>query len=243
VPRKAYDEATPKAASFAPAYYRQPQAGERPMAPAPGARGFAQGKAGGKAPAAKVPFKAGRGGLPPVAEVARLDFPDIQRATLSNGIPVIYARRDAVPLTRVAVSFDAGNAADPRARLGTQSLMLALLDEGTKTRDSIAIAEAQERLGAQIGASASMDRTVVGLSALTANLAPSLELLRTSSATPAFARPRSSGCVAAAAGPDLRRADPARGARNARAAELIYGARTPTECPSPAPAIPRSSPS
>jgi predicted Zn-dependent peptidase len=90
-------------------------------------------------------------------------------------------------MTKVAVSFDAGNAADPKAKLGTQSLMLSLLDEGTKTRNSIEIAEAKERLGAGIGAYASMDRTTVSLSALTANLAPSLDLFQDIVRNPAFA--------------------------------------------------------
>ncbi|GGE87670.1 M16 family metallopeptidase [Sphingomonas prati] len=129
----------------------------------------------------------GRGGLPTVGTIKELEFPAVQRATLSNGMQVVYAQRTAVPVTKVAISFDAGNAADPKAKLGTQSLMLALLDEGTETRNSIQIAEAQERLGANIGARASMDRTTVSLDALTANLAPSLDLMQDIVRNPAFA--------------------------------------------------------
>ena len=128
-----------------------------------------------------------RSALPPVGTFAALDFPAVTHARLSNGIELIYARRDAVPVTRVALSFDAGNAADPNGALGTQSLMLALLDEGTATRSSIQIAEEEERLGAAIGAGASMDRTTVTLSALSANLAPSLDLLADIVRHPAFA--------------------------------------------------------
>ena len=51
-------------------------------------------------------------------------------------------------MTRVAVEFDAGIAADPADRLGTQALMLNLLDEGTTSLNSIQLAEEQERLGA-----------------------------------------------------------------------------------------------
>ena len=54
--------------------------------------------------------------------------------------------------------------------------MLALLDEGAAGMNSTQIAEAQERLGANINTSASMDRTNVGLTSLSANLAPSLKL-------------------------------------------------------------------
>jgi len=125
--------------------------------------------------------------LPPVGEFADLKFPAVQHIRLANGIDVAYAQRTAVPLTRVVVSFDAGNAADPKDKLGLQSLMLSLLDEGTTTRSAIQIAEEQERLGALIGAGASMDRTTISLNALSANLAPSLDLFSDILRNPAFA--------------------------------------------------------
>src|SRR3546814_10444515 len=78
----------------------------------------------------------------------------------------VFARRATVPTVRLSMSFDAGHAADDKAKLGTHALMVALLDEGTKTRSSIDIAEEQERLGATIAPSASMDRTDVSLFAL-----------------------------------------------------------------------------
>jgi predicted Zn-dependent peptidase len=125
--------------------------------------------------------------MPTVGDISNLDFPDIERATLSNGIPVVYTRRGTLPVVRVAVEFNAGLAADPGNALGTQSLMLNLLDEGTTSRNSIQIAEEQERLGAQIGTGASLDRTAVQLAALTPNLKPSLDLLADIVRNPAFA--------------------------------------------------------
>ena len=173
-PRDAYKEAAASkgGSSFAPAYYRAPGS-EAALA---------------AASAAAVP-KAGvdRSKLPEVGPVTDFDFPDVSRATLSNGITLVYAHRDAVPVTQVVMSFDAGIAADPRDKLGVQSLMLALLDEGTTTLDSIQLAEAQERLGAMIGAGATVDRTKVNLFALSANLAPSLDLLADVVRNPAFA--------------------------------------------------------
>lgn len=125
--------------------------------------------------------------LPDVGTFADLKFPAVSHAKLSNGIDITYAQRTAVPVTRVALSFDAGNAADPKDKLGLQSLMLSLLDEGTPTRSSIQIAEEQERLGAAIGAGPSMDRTTVSLTALSPNLAPSLDLFADIVRNPAFA--------------------------------------------------------
>jgi predicted Zn-dependent peptidase len=124
---------------------------------------------------------------PPLAPVGDLAFPAIERAKLSNGIPVAFARRTTVPKVLVSLNFDAGYAADPRDALGSQSLMLTLLEEGTKTRDSIAIAEEQERLGASISTGANIDSSAIVLSALSPNLAPSLALMADIARNPAFA--------------------------------------------------------
>jgi predicted Zn-dependent peptidase len=83
--------------------------------------------------------------------------------------------------------FDAGNAADDPAKLGTQALMNSLLEEGTTSRDSIAIAEEQERLGASLSEGASMDNHSIALSAVKPNLAASLDLLADVVRNPAFA--------------------------------------------------------
>lgn len=125
--------------------------------------------------------------FPPVAAVGDLTFPAIERATLSNGIPVTLARRGNVPTVLVSVNFDAGFAADLSDKPGTQSLMLSLLDEGTTTRDATAIAEEQERLGARLSTGAGLDASSVTLAALSANLAPSLDLMADVTINPAFA--------------------------------------------------------
>ncbi len=134
-----------------------------------------------------TPAKAPLQTPPPVGTLSELDFPTIERTTLSNGIPVFFARRASVPVVRVSVSFDAGFSSDPKDALGTQALMLALLDEGTKTRTSRQIAEESERLGASVSSGGSIDRTSVGLYALAPNLGLSLGLLSDIVRNPAFA--------------------------------------------------------
>lgn len=129
---------------------------------------------------------ADRSQWPAVADLKALEFPDIERTRLKNGIEVVFARRTAVPTVNVAVSFDAGYAADPHNALGTQSLMLNLMNEGTKNLNSIAFAEAKERLGAQISGSANADETVFSLFALKPNLGASLSLLADYIRNPAF---------------------------------------------------------
>ncbi len=125
--------------------------------------------------------------LPPLAALTALDFPDISHVTLANGMRLAYAHRDAVPLTLVAMSFDAGVAADAPGERGLQAMTLGLLDEGAGNRNAQQIAEEEERLGAAISASGSADRSTVTLSALSANLAPSLDLLADLVKRPTFA--------------------------------------------------------
>jgi predicted Zn-dependent peptidase len=123
---------------------------------------------------------------PPIDTTAELDFPDVERATLKNGMKVTYARRTAVPATYVSMTFNAGSAADPVAKRGLEGLTMALFDEGTAKLSSQEIAEASERLGANISAGGGDDRSTFTLSALTANLAPSLDLMRQIMREPAF---------------------------------------------------------
>ncbi len=168
--------------AMSPRYYRDPRF--EGGAAAPGISQVTGSQTGG---AHKPTAAVDRSSPPPVADIKDLTFPNVERTTLSNGIQVVFAKRTTVPTVRVSVAFDAGNAADPKAKLGTQGLMLSLLDEGAGKLDSIGIAEAQERLGAQIGSSATMDRTSVSMFALKANLAPSLDLLADIIERPTFA--------------------------------------------------------
>ncbi|PKQ00945.1 MAG: peptidase M16 [Alphaproteobacteria bacterium HGW-Alphaproteobacteria-13] len=162
----AEQEATP----FAPAQYWNPALGDAgPDRGLPGAASIAD-----------------RSTFPAVADLTALEFPTIERARLKSGIELVFARRTTVPTVNVAVSFDAGYAADPRDALGTQSLMLSLMDEGTTRLDSIAFAEAKERLGASISGGADADATVFSLFALKPNLSASLGLLADYIRHPAF---------------------------------------------------------
>ncbi|RZJ02453.1 MAG: insulinase family protein [Brevundimonas sp.] len=140
------------------------------------------------APAAAEPLAVTpRDPMPGVGTMKALDFPDVERARLSNGMEVVYARSTAVPTTQILVEFNAGVAADPADALGTQRLMMALLTQGTTHLNVVQIAEQTERLGASLNATATLDRTSVNLGVVTPNLAPALDLLADVIRNPAFA--------------------------------------------------------
>jgi zinc protease len=180
--REAYEESQAGGpgghSTLAPSYFRTPEPGEQPLAPAPRTAGSSEPRSF---------MQVDRSHIPEPGPINALDFPEVQHATLDNGVRVTFARRTTVPVVRVSLQFDAGYAADPEGREGLQSLMTNLLDEGTATRNSIQLAEQEERLGAQIGTGASIDNTSVTLAALRPNLGPSLDLLADIVKNPAFA--------------------------------------------------------
>ncbi|MHC1478714.1 M16 family metallopeptidase [Frateuria aurantia] len=125
-------------------------------------------------------------GVPTVSQFPDLHFPKVERARLSNGIQVILAARDAIPVTDVELLFNAGYAADQGSKLGTAAFTARMMSESTQKRDSVAVIEAEQRLGAQIHFGVGLDMSNASLSALNDQLQPSLELLSEMVLQPAF---------------------------------------------------------
>jgi len=116
-----------------------------------------------------------------------LDFPALQRATLSNGLPVVLAERRGLPVVQFSMLFPGGYAADQGRPLGTSSFTMGMLDEGAGELDALAFGERAEALGAQIGSSASLDDASAFLSALGSKLDESLALYADMIRRPRFA--------------------------------------------------------
>ncbi|MEP7225926.1 MAG: pitrilysin family protein [Gemmatimonadales bacterium] len=122
-------------------------------------------------------------GTPPAAK-----FPELERATLSNGLKIVLARRAAIPQVRFDLLLDAGFASDQSAIPGTASLAMAMLDEGTARRTSIQISDQLAQLGANLGTGSKLDVSTVSLEALKENLDASLDIYADAILNPAFPR-------------------------------------------------------
>jgi len=120
-------------------------------------------------------------GAPPTAR-----FPELQRATLSNGLEIVLAQRNAVPVVNLRLMVDAGYAADQFGRPGTASLALDMLDEGTESRNALQISDELALLGASLGTGSNLDVSTVSFSALYENLERSLDLFADVVLNPAF---------------------------------------------------------
>jgi zinc protease len=137
---------------------------------------------------ASVETDADRSGIPVVTETPELDWPEVQTAQLSNGVDVVFVRRDAVPVVEFQMVFDAGYAADAAGGVpGLASFTMDMLDEGAGRMDALEIAGEAERLGANLGTGANLDQSSVTLSALRSNLRDSLDLMATVITDPTFA--------------------------------------------------------
>ncbi|MFQ5350148.1 MAG: M16 family metallopeptidase, partial [Thermoanaerobaculia bacterium] len=124
--------------------------------------------------------------LPALGDAPGVDFPEVQRSRLANGLEVLLLERHTAPLVNMALAVDAGYSADTAETAGLASLTLDLMDEGTATRDAFRIADELDALGAEISTGSSLDQSFVYLRALKANLAPSLTLLADVVLNPSF---------------------------------------------------------
>jgi len=107
-------------------------------------------------PAVLLP-EAERTPLPqPGAEVAPVT-PAVADFRLDNGLRVLVAPTEGVPLVSARLSFDAGSSDDPAGKAGIAAMTAALLTQGTKTLTAPEIATQIEQLGASVGASAGVD--------------------------------------------------------------------------------------
>ena len=124
--------------------------------------------------------------LPALGPSPDVRFPDVQRATLSNGLKVVLLERHSAPLVNLMLAVDAGVAADPADARGTANFALELLLKGTKTRDAFRIADERDALGAQLSVGNGLDQSFVRLGALRGKLAGSLDLMADVALNPAF---------------------------------------------------------
>jgi zinc protease len=116
----------------------------------------------------------------------RAKFPELERATLSNGLKVVLAQRRAIPQVRFDLLLDAGFAADQFALPGTASLAMTMLDEGTQKLGALQISDRLAELGANLGTGSRLDVSSVSLEALRERLDPALELYADVILHPAF---------------------------------------------------------
>jgi zinc protease len=127
-----------------------------------------------------------RSAAPNPGVIRHYDFPPVERRALSNGLDLRVARVARLPVASVRLFVRAGEAAIRAERAGLAVLTADSLDGGTKRRSGTELAEALERIGARLDASAGWEGTTVDLYCLADRLPEALRLLGELVCEPSF---------------------------------------------------------
>lgn len=131
--------------------------------------------------------EADRSKIPALDKDVAAKFPTLQRATLKNGMKVVLAQRSESPTVAMSMMFDAGFVTDKfGGKLGVANLAMDMLDEGTKSMNSLQINEKLQLLGANLGTYSDLDFSYVNLNTLKQSLDPSLDIMADVVLHPAF---------------------------------------------------------
>jgi predicted Zn-dependent peptidase len=115
-------------------------------------------------------------GPPVVAPLPSLVAPIPIAFALSNGINVVAVRRQVAPIVSMNLVLRTGADYDGIDRAGLASLTAEMLDEGAGGRSALEIAEALERLGADLYIGAGRDGSQVTLQVPTEEFTAALEI-------------------------------------------------------------------
>ena len=117
-----------------------------------------------------------RSSVPVTETFPESKFIKFQKETLSNGLNLVVAKQENIPIVSFNLLLDAGYAADQYSAPGTSSMVMSMLDEGTEKMDALEISDRASEIGAIISSGAGIDTSSVSMNALRENLDDSLKL-------------------------------------------------------------------
>ena len=124
---------------------------------------------------------------PPPAAPRPLTIAAPSEMKLDNGLRVIVARREGVPLVSAALVALTGAEADPPRLAGLASLSASLMTQGTRHHSAPQLAAAAEALGGSLDSSAGWNHALVAITVTTPRLDAALALVAEVAREPAFA--------------------------------------------------------
>jgi zinc protease len=156
--------------------------GEKKLAAEPGA--------GGEPPAGGAQSvnaeEAWRQEMPKAGPVKAAQYPTPDQFTLPNGLKVIVSERRELPVVSASLVFASGSGDNPADTPGLANFTAAMLDEGTKTRNALQIADEAARLGTALGTSSTMDQTQISVTSLAPQFSRALDLIADVALNPTF---------------------------------------------------------
>jgi zinc protease len=200
----------------------EPDFGAPTPTPAPSA---SQSAGGGESINADEPW---RNEVPSAAAGGRLlEVPSPASMQLANGLTLILSERRGIPMVAADLVVRTGSDANPPDAPGLANFSVAMLDEGTSSRNALQIADELAQIGATLGINSSMDASNVNTRALKQHFPAALDLLADVVQRPSFPaeeieRQRASRLAQLA----QQRENPAQLAAKALA-NVLYGDRHP----------------
>ncbi|MBS1794295.1 MAG: insulinase family protein [Acidobacteria bacterium] len=124
--------------------------------------------------------------LPKAGPDPKFTLPSIEKTKLSNGLNVWVVRQNELPIVSMNLVTNAGGMFDPADKSGVSSFTAGMLNQGTKTRSAIDIANQLQSIGASVNAGADWDSGGVSMQTLTKNLDQALDLFADVVVNPSF---------------------------------------------------------
>jgi len=115
-----------------------------------------------------------------------LELPQLYRADLANGIPVLGALNSETPTTALRIRIEAAQRNEPLDKLGLASLTAEMLDEATQNSTNEELSNRLAKLGSQINIEAGDEFTEITVRSLTDNLDATLDMVRERLFEPGF---------------------------------------------------------
>lgn len=192
------------------------------------------------APAGQIAAPLNR--APVAKDILQVKLPRPQRFTLpagadkAGGAHMLVIEDHKLPLLTITVSMRAGSLFESAAKPGVAELTAGELDEGTQTKDYMQIAQATEKIGASLGASAGAERAVVSVSGLSENTDALVALLADVLLHPTFPADRLTRAKFQAVARRSQEEVNPQFLSGQLTRQILYGASTPYGRPAPTPA-------
>ena len=127
-----------------------------------------------------------RSAVPRLGAAKPLSLPPVITRTLPNGLRILVVEHHELPIADFILITATGVEADPPGRAGLTTLLTALLDEGTTSRNALQIADQEAFLGISLSTSSGWDASRISLHTPTAQMDSALALMADVALRPSF---------------------------------------------------------
>jgi zinc protease len=124
--------------------------------------------------------------LPKAGPDPKFTMPVIEKAKLSNGLDLWVVQHHELPIVSMNLVLNAGGILENAEKSGVASMTSNMLNQGTKTRSAVEIANALQSIGSQVNPSASWDSSNISVLTLTRNLDQTLDIFSDMVVNPIF---------------------------------------------------------